>query len=221
MTRAADGPMVSALIPPGFQCPDSMRPHAQSVLRGEYDLPPGYQVELPLRVLDIGANVGAFALWASRKWPGCEIDCYEPHPQNATMLRANVAALRARVHQVAVFPKSFLDPKQTQRLYEGRNNCGEASLYPGVETRADSWHDVDCEDPSLLPVADIIKVDTEGCEQEILQGVRLHNTLVVMLEWHRPRDRWEIGAMLCGAFDCVRDEVRRKDRGVQVWVRSE
>ena len=81
-----------------------MRGHVNLVLRGEYALPPGYRVEPPVRVLDIGANVGAFAIWARQQWPGCELDCYEPHPENAKLLRRNVHHLGdgVRVHEVAV-----------------------------------------------------------------------------------------------------------------------
>jgi hypothetical protein len=40
-------------------CPPSMVVHVQRVLRGEYDVP--YEHPGPV-VLDIGANIGAFAI---------------------------------------------------------------------------------------------------------------------------------------------------------------
>ena len=54
----------------------------------EYDIP-GLELETPF-VLDIGANIGAFACWALERWPGAEVNCYEPVPANFDMLRQNV-----------------------------------------------------------------------------------------------------------------------------------
>ena len=47
-------------------------------------------------ILDIGANIGAFALWAIGRWPGCRLHCYEPLPANFDMLRQNLAHLEGR-----------------------------------------------------------------------------------------------------------------------------
>ena len=56
-----------------------MRHHVQKVLDGEYEVP--YEAILPV-ILDIGANVGSFAAWALKRWPGCHVHCYEPLPDN-------------------------------------------------------------------------------------------------------------------------------------------
>ena len=42
------------------------------------------------RVLDIGAGVGEFALWASSRWPGCWVDCIEWQSLAQSALRENV-----------------------------------------------------------------------------------------------------------------------------------
>jgi len=68
-----------------------MRPHAEKVLAGEYAAPVDFQN--PPRVLDIGANVGAFTLWANQTWPGAAVIGYEPHPDNAAAWRENCAPL--------------------------------------------------------------------------------------------------------------------------------
>lgn len=203
-----------------IECPGPMRPHVQQVLAGEYALPRGWRIETPRRVVDVGANVGAFAIWAREQWPRCELDCYEPHPDNAAMLRRNVEQLGegVRVHETAVVEET--DTLKSW-LYDGRNNCGEASLWRGGE-QLDSGRMVECIPARDLPACDILKVDTEGCELEILRGYpHLDALLCVMLEWHRYEDRWAIGALLAGSFECIRDETRRKDRGVMVWVRDD
>jgi len=42
-------------------------------------------------VLDIGANIGAFAVAAQERWPTADVICYEPMPMNVCQLRKNVA----------------------------------------------------------------------------------------------------------------------------------
>src|SRR4051812_24496223 len=82
--------------------PEPMRGAVAQVLDGEYDA--GYSGD-GLTILDIGANVGSFAVWANMRWPGSPIHAYEPHPGTFDILEGNVRALRNVVcHRQAVFP---------------------------------------------------------------------------------------------------------------------
>ena len=58
-----------------------------------------------LTIVDIGANIGAFAVWASLRWPGSTIHCYEANPETFPYLKRNTAA-DPRIHcmHVAVYP---------------------------------------------------------------------------------------------------------------------
>jgi FkbM family methyltransferase len=49
--------------------------------------------EMPL-ILDIGANIGASAVWFSRAFPDARVIAVEPDPGNAEMCRRNIAGLR-------------------------------------------------------------------------------------------------------------------------------
>lgn len=191
-----------------------MQPHCAEVFRGCYDVP-GLTLSAGARVLDIGANVGAFAVWAAARWPGCEIHCYEPHPENAKLLRQNARAIpNCTTYELAV-----TDTPGVATLWDGANNCGEASLHRGYE-QTDQSRPVDTVRPGALPDCDVLKVDTEGCEVEILKG-RPTSSRAIMLEWHHPGDRWEIGGLLTArGYTCVRDDVRRKDRGIMCWTRE-
>ena len=54
-----------------------------------------------------------------------------------------------------------------KRLYLGRNNCGEASFYDvGEQSTRPSRSRRRA--PSVLPKAQIVKIDTEGSEIDIL-----------------------------------------------------
>ncbi len=190
-------------------CPPSMAAHAQKVLRGEYDLP--YDHPAPV-VLDIGANVGAFALWALGRWPGCRLHCYEPLPANFALLRQNLAHLEGT--SVSLYPFAVGDPART-RLFLGKNNCGEASFFDLGEQSRESV-EVQTRAPDVLPGAQIIKIDAEGSEVEILSGLAEVDADVVLLEYHSERNRRQVDALL-SEYVLVGGEVRGPHRGVMKY----
>lgn len=55
----------------------------------QYFIPLPFQ---PATILDIGANIGAFAQRARQKWPDAKMICCEPMPFNVVQLRKNVTA---------------------------------------------------------------------------------------------------------------------------------
>ena len=142
-----------------------MQRHLQLVLDGEYAIDFGFT---PKTVLDIGANVGAFAVWARKQWPEAQVTCYEPDPRNVANLRENAAF--AEINHAAV------SPWETCRIVDGVNNCGEAQIEQGGP--------IPCVKAASLPHADVVKIDTEGCEVEILADYDLSQTQWVILEAH-------------------------------------
>lgn len=47
----------------------------------------GHQIKT---YVDVGAHIGATAIFAKRIWPDCKVLCYEPCPENVRMLRINL-----------------------------------------------------------------------------------------------------------------------------------
>jgi FkbM family methyltransferase len=182
-----------------------MRPHVQKVLEGEYEI--AYQHPSPV-ILDIGANVGSFAVWASGRWPGCTIHCYEPLPENFALLQQNVAPLAGRVQ---LSNCAIGDPAHTQ-LYLGRNNCGEASFFDLGEQQG-ACIAVTTRPPTVLPPAQILKVDAEGAEIEILSGLPDIQFDAIMLEYHSEAHRRKVDELLAG-YVLVGGGVRCVGRGV-------
>ena len=80
-----------------------MRHHVQKVLDGEYEVP--YEAILPV-ILDIGANVGSFAAWALKRWPGCHVHCYEPLPDNFVLLKKNLGSLKDQSISLTILPSA-------------------------------------------------------------------------------------------------------------------
>ena len=166
--------------------------HCGDVLRGSYDVP--FNPATPPVILDIGANVGAFTLWAFTRWPGCRIHSYEPHPKNYALLARTVQdrSLPATIHMCGIGDRPHI-----ARMSIGPNNIGEHSIVFDYKT---SKIPVQINPASTLPKADILKIDTEGCELRILTLLhdmgRLGEFSAVMMETHSEADRVEIMAMM-------------------------
>ena len=192
-----------------INCPPTMAPHVQKVLNGEYDIP--YQHPSPV-ILDIGANVGGFAIWASRRWPGSYIHCYEPLPANFAILEQNLAPLdnRVKLNNYAVG-----DPAHT-RLRLGRNNCGEASFFDLGEQQTE-WIEVTTKAPDVLPQAQVLKLDAEGAEIEILSGLPAIQFDAIVLEYHSEAHRRKVDELLA-QYVLVGGEIRCLGRGVLKYM---
>lgn len=195
-----------------LRCPATMVPHVQKVLQGEYNVP--YEHARPV-IIDIGANVGSFATWALGRWPGGFVHCYEPLPANFTLLEQNLGHLAG--NQVALYPYAIGDPAR-RRLFFGKNNCGEASLYDlGSQSR--EWIEVETKAPDILPRADILKIDAEGSEIDILSRVTEIDVDVLMLEYHSEGNRRATEKLL-GNYRLIGGAIYAPDRGILKYAHS-
>jgi FkbM family methyltransferase len=171
-----------------FNCPVDMIPHCRKVLDGEYDI--AYEGEGPL-ILDVGANCGAYTVWAKLKWPDAQIDCYEPVESNYELLLSNIVGLSYIVPHMSAVGDPELD-----KIYVGKHNAGECSQYKGAE-QTDNVIEIDVTTPESLVSYDIVKLDCEGAEVYILTRLDLSETKFVTYEYHSERNRRACDALLC------------------------
>ena len=162
--------------------PADMKRHVQKVLDGEYDVP--IEFEGPVDVIDVGANVGAFAVWASKRWPVRNVLCIEPHPDTFRTLEENTRDIPVDGDVGHVQAAVTWDAIEA-RLYLGKNNIGENSLHRDLGEQSDEYVVVPRLDPREMPRCQILKVDCEGSEVVVLKGYRfLHGVQLVLLETH-------------------------------------
>ena len=194
-----------------IHCPPSMRYHAEKVFSGEYDLP--YQHPNPV-ILDIGANIGSFAIWAYHRWPNCMVHCYEPLPDNFAMLEKNLVQIGCnfQLNNVAVGNSEYTE------LHLGKNNCGEASFFDMGNQLEQCVH-VKTVHPKEMPAANILKMDVEGCESEILTLLPSIEYDAIMLEYHSDELRRQVDCLL-GNYVLVGSEAHRCHYGIVKYLKA-
>ena len=182
----------SARIPVEIEYPPPMEPAVRKVLAGEYDAPLDGS---GLTILDIGANVGSFTLWASLRWPGSAVHAYEPEPATHELLLRNVGHLPdVTCTRAAVYPSDDATVTFFSR-YPGDGEAGIVELTTFEAPSADRTFEVPVVRPETLPRADIVKVDAEGAEAAILGGLDLGAVSLVMVEFQTNADREAIKAL--------------------------
>jgi FkbM family methyltransferase len=165
-------------------------------------------------VVDVGANVGAFALLQARR--GARVVAFEPNPDCFARLsharRANGFDDRLTVLERAV----GASPGSARLVVAGGNTLlgSVASPQPGAERQGFDVQRFDVEVDSLdraLPAAgvdrvDLLKLDAEGAEAAILRGAArtLPRVDRVVMEYHSDGVLLEVDAILREAgFDHV------------------
>lgn len=182
---------------------DFMREIVRAVLEGrEYPVlqfPDGP----PATIVDIGANVGATAVYFRAVYPGARILCYEPSPENFVWLSANTRALG----NVEAFQCGLLDREAEMPLYTGESQCAQHSIIPNAGTT--SRHEQvrlrrASDEMKARGVSEIalLKVDTEGCEVPILRDLlpALPRIDAIAIEYHSEEDRRAIDDLLAERF---------------------
>ena len=127
-------------------------------------------------VIDIGANLGVFAVLAAKAAPDARILCYEPGSDTCRLLRRNVQANdigdRTEIHEVAVAGS------EGRASLSGRRSSTRRLVTDG-RGRRDA---IDVETVTLEAIfqqhriaqCDMLKMDCEGSEYEIVLGCRRH-----------------------------------------------
>lgn len=189
--------------------------------RKAYAIPPRYLPSKgPLTVVDVGANVGLFALYMNSLRPDCRIYCYEPAPPSFALLKQNLAGLdRMVLRNIGLAASDGF-----AQLHLHPYNSGENSIHPGQLPAAGQVDIRLVNTATALAVenityVDVLKIDTEGCEVEILKGLgeRINYVGIVMAEYHCEPDRRRIDEVLKD-FDLFQSHVQTPGLGVVKYI---
>jgi FkbM family methyltransferase len=162
---------------------------SRQIADGEYAYS-GLMPERGDRVVDIGANIGVYSLWAARR--GAEVAAYEPAPDTFPHLLSNVSqAARITPIQAAVVGVSPPSGSVSLFLHEERSTRNTV-LGQEVGTGEPLGRHVDVPAVGISEVlgksCDLLKVDCEGAEFDIFaaaEDVMLRRARRIVLEFHR------------------------------------
>jgi FkbM family methyltransferase len=173
----------------------------QLLEKREYGGIPRGVLRTPPVILDVGANVGVFTVYAKLAYhPQAIVHCFEPFPPVFDLLQKNVSHFPA----VAVHPFGLARADGEPDLFLAPDNTGANSIKPGHSSRPAGRVRIRVRDAGAvwdelgLDEVDVLKIDTEGCEVEVLEafGPRLARVRVVLAEYHTAGDRRRIDGLL-------------------------
>jgi FkbM family methyltransferase len=183
-------------------------------------------------IVDLGANIGIFALFAARKSPDAKILCFEPFPSTFKRLEDNIEGNnlgdRIQCRQLAVSGS-----RQTRAMATG--GFGSTSSHLLEPTTMDSslvsvscitFQDVLEEVERLYNsrTIDLLKIDIEGAEYELFDHVPLEllsQVQEVQMEYHFGGSKKALFDKLESAdLICIVDYVLTEDSGIAHFKRK-
>jgi FkbM family methyltransferase len=198
----------------------SSRLISKNILSGQtYELVPF--VNHVLTIIDVGANIGAASAFFAFHYPAATVHAVEPNPKCHPLLLKNAEQFpNISVHTIGLHSATG-----ERALYSGRTDTVESSIHPSPRTSDSS---------SMLPFQsveqflqalqvtqiDILKVDTEGCEVQIMQGFGLAvaRIQVIYVEYHSESDRLTLDKLLSTSHILYRGKICRPFRGEFCYV---
>jgi FkbM family methyltransferase len=167
---------------------------------------------MPTSIVDGGANIGMFTIWAHAWFPDVPVICYEPDTANLRQLERN---LKINKISAKVIPKGLWSSNITLYYHPGLSSTGyvdeTSSEYPIV-----------CTTPEISEGC-WLKLDIEGAEYEVLPKVlgQAAKPSFISMEIHHNKTRGitlvrqlaDVGYILLRphktTFNCVNIEARR------------
>src|SRR5689334_22614374 len=116
------------------------------------------------QIVDVGAHIGAFALWAAEQYPKLRIVCFEPDPDAFRYLMQNVHGISARLGESAVGASRRTAPLARPLPGGAISTLQTAAANDAVDVEVVSFAEVIDE---LSDVA-LLKLDCEGSEYELI-----------------------------------------------------
>jgi len=147
--------------------------------------------DLPIRnhdtVVDVGAHIGIFSIFADVQANRGTIYAYEPEPENFDLLEQNIRINRSR--NIKAFRFGLSGKSEKRKLFLSSRRKTAHSFYAdseeSVEVQCVTLKDVF--DANGLAQIDFLKLDCEGAEYEILLGTPrdyLSRIRRISLEYH-------------------------------------
>ncbi len=171
-------------------------------------------------IVDIGANIGIASAYFRVLYPNAKIICFEPDPLAFHLLKLNSAELgNCDLYRFGLYSdditKAFYSSLVTACYSSVHKN--RYATFPRIVqfVKAGSFL------KSIgIEKIDILKIDTEGCETQILKDLfeMLGNVKIIYLEFHSEEDRRIIDQILSATHVLYRGNIVDVHRGTLCYL---
>lgn len=147
-------------------------------------------------VIDIGAHIGVFSIFANKFAKNITIYSYEPFDENFALLEENIR-LNGIGDSVHAARMGISGKKGARKLFLNKTNPGESSIFYKTDAymRIETISLRDVFDENRLNRCDFLKMDCEGMEYEILYNTPigyLNRIESISMEFHDNGDIVEL-----------------------------
>jgi FkbM family methyltransferase len=183
-------------------------------------------IQLPKKsniIMDIGGNIGSSAVYFNLIYPDSQIYVFEPDPISYETLIKNTSLF----NNISCYNFGLSNENKNIEL----NRCSYGSSGNSIHLRPEATYEkvpVELKKASdviksyNLHNANILKIDTEGCEVEILQSI-LETDIsfdVIYVEYHCDEDRFEIEKLMYPKYNLVFAKINCKNIGELTYINS-
>jgi FkbM family methyltransferase len=216
--RSDDGELIE------FECPDSVAARWTNAPILEGRTYPFLSFVNDVRIVfDVGANCGAASVHFARHHPAAQVHAFEPGREARSYLERNVASLP----DVHVHPFGLSSADREARLYHGDDDLGKASVIRR-EVNLDESEPVELRAGGAwaakhgIQRIDILKVDVEGSEVDVLEGLAdlLPTVKLLFVEYDSRRARKALGRLLDATHELYIGK-QFLDQGECVYLRAD
>jgi FkbM family methyltransferase len=175
-------------------------------------------------IVDVGANIGAAAIYFRHHFPKARILCFEPHREAFEILRGNTL----HHHAIETYNIGLSYKLTIATLHGGTSDSVTSSLHPneltGKEQQKVQLHNpVDFIYRGLgVEKVDLLKIDTEGHEVPILcalaEAGKLEEIGTIYVEFHNALDFLNIMGLMTGHHRLCHGRISDPHRGELVFV---
>ncbi|MFA5743031.1 MAG: FkbM family methyltransferase [Candidatus Paceibacterota bacterium] len=148
-------------------------------------------------VIDIGANIGAFSLFAANSADNVKVYSYEPAPETFSKLIENIKANNLE-KEIKAFQLGIASKKEKRKIYLDP----ESSMANSLSLESNHQKNIEIDTISLRDIflennigeCDFLKVDAEGSEQEIFFSTSseyLHKIKNIAIEYDGEYEKLE------------------------------
>lgn len=123
-------------------------------------------------IIDIGAHIGLFTLYASQYCKNGTIFCFEPVEENYDILVDNIT--QNNLKNVKPFKSAVSKSESTITIYHNKDEAGHSMFsFTSHALKVDSISLKKIIDENSINQCNLIKLDCEGAEYEIIESLPL------------------------------------------------